>query len=399
MLKKGPLILLIVLLGIFGPLSTDMYLPGLPEMVEYFETTESIMGMTLYMFMLALAVGVLVLGPLSDKYGRRKILIASMVLYTASSIVCSIAPNIWILIGLRVVQAVGGAGAMCISIALVKDCFEGREMGRILSLTSALAVIGPIIAPILGNVLIETLDWQSTFWVPAIVSLLCLGMAFGIPSSIPVNRSTGSLGESLKGVVAVVKDRNFSAFTIMMTVFMCAQLAYVSVSTYVFQGTFGMTSTEYSLALAGTLVCGIALMVVLQKVVSGRKTLMTLSLLLGLGMISLVAMVLLGHVHWAMFMVTFVPCSGGAMLARAYGFNILMTQSDDNGGAVSSVINFASFVFCCLGVVVASMPWESYINGITFTILISCILYAVMWVVVIRGGYSLKGLEDARRTS
>lgn len=394
MMGRGPLVLLIVLLSIFGPLSTDMYLPGLPEMVEYFGTSESVMGMTLYMFMLALAVGVLLLGPVSDKYGRRNVLIASMVLYTAASIACSLSTNIWVLIMLRVVQAVGGAGAMCISVALIKDCFEGREMSRILSLTSALAVIGPIIAPVLGNVLIRTIDWQSTFWVPAIVSLLCLVMAFGIPASIPERRLEGSMREILHEIGDVAKDRDFTSFTIMMTVFMCAQLAYVSVSTYVFQGTFGMTSTEYSLALAGTLVGGIVLMLVLQRAIAGRRTVTVIAGLLALGIVTLALMIVLGHVHWALFMVAFIPCSGAAMLARAYGFNILMTQREDGGGAVSSVINFASFGFCCVGIVVASMPWDSYITGIAVTVLISCVLFAGMWAVLARDGYRLKGLAD-----
>lgn len=392
MLSRGMWILLIVLLSLFGPLSTDMYLAGLPEMVVYFDTSESVMNMTLYMFMLALAVGVLLLGPVSDKYGRRKVLLASMVLYTVASIACCLAPNVWVLIGLRVVQAIGGAGAMCISVALIKDVFEGREMGRMLTITSALAIVGPILAPILGNLLITYINWQATFWAPAIVSLLCLALSLGVPASLPEERLTGPLSGIFKEIGDVVRDRSFSVFAIMMTAFACAQLAYISVSSYVFQDTFGLTSTEYSLALAGTLVGSIVLMVVLQRFVPKLKTDTVLAILLALGIVSLVVMLFLSPLHWAVFMVSMIPCAGAAMLARSYGFGILMSQRQDGGGAVSSVLNFAFFAFCCVGMIVASLPWESYITGIAVTILISCVVFGAMWALFRHGCDGLTGI-------
>ena len=126
-LGKIPLIILILMLSIFGPLSTDMYLSGLPQMVVDFDTTESIMNMSLYMFMLVLSFSILFMGPLSDKYGRRRVLLITMAVYVASNAACCFVENIWIFIALRMVQAFGSAGALVTAFALIKDASKVRR--------------------------------------------------------------------------------------------------------------------------------------------------------------------------------------------------------------------------------------------------------------------------------
>ena len=180
---------LIVILSLFGPLSTDMYRSGLPVMVKEFGTNETVMNITLYAFMLSMAVSTLFLGPISDKYGRRKTLLATMAIYIVSSFACCIAPDVWTLIALRIVQAVGGGGAMCISIALIKDFFNGREMARVLSITSALDILsisdiekiscfirrhcGPSMDP--ACTVYKTMDYLSKKWTVLILLELSKG--------------------------------------------------------------------------------------------------------------------------------------------------------------------------------------------------------------------------------
>ena len=108
-MKKGPLLVLILLLSIFGPLSTDMYLSALQQMVGDFDTTEAIMNMSLYMFMLMLSFSLLFLGPISDKYGRRRILLITMAIYVVSNAACCFVTNIWVFIALRMIQAFGSS--------------------------------------------------------------------------------------------------------------------------------------------------------------------------------------------------------------------------------------------------------------------------------------------------
>lgn len=394
MLSRSSLMVLIVILSLFGPLSTDMYLSGLPVMVDEFGTNETVMNITLYAFMLSMAVSTLFLGPISDKYGRRKTLLATMAIYIVSSFACCIAPDVWTLIALRIVQAVGGGGAMCISIALIKDFFNGREMARVLSITSALGVLGPILAPVIGSILIGALDWKATFWLPAVIAIVCMYMSARLPGSVPENRYTGTVGGAISKMGEVARNGYFTAFTLMMTAFMASMLAYVSISSYIYQEDFGLSSGQYSLALAGTLVGGIVLMMVLQKAERGFLGRRILAVLMALAILSVAGMILIAHSSWAAFMVAMIPVSAVAMVGRSYGFDILMNQNDEDTGAVSSILNFSSFGLACVGMVIASMPWDDFMTGIEVTLVLCCGIYIVTWAVMRHGRYPLRGLED-----
>ena len=199
-LKNGPLVALIIVLSVFAPISTDMYLSALPDMMVHFSTNESVMNMTLYGFLLSLTVSSLFIGPISDKYGRRPVLIVSMFLYMMMSVLCAFTDDIIVMIVLRIVQAIGGGGAMVVSIALIKDCFEPSRIGSIMTVVTAIGVIGPVLAPIIGTALTELSDWRSTFIAPAVISAICLVTASIMDETLDDGmRYTGSVIGSVRG--------------------------------------------------------------------------------------------------------------------------------------------------------------------------------------------------------
>jgi len=140
-LKKGGLIFLISILAMIPPLATDLYMPALPEMVIQFHTTTSMTSLTMTIFFVFMAIGTLVLGPVSDKYGRKPVLVWSTVLTLVCSVTCAFSPSIEFLIVVRAVQAFGAGGMIAMGSALIKDCFSGPEMGKVLSLTQALVFL------------------------------------------------------------------------------------------------------------------------------------------------------------------------------------------------------------------------------------------------------------------
>ena len=391
-LGRRPLMLLILLLSMFGPLSTDMYLSGLPVMMVDFRTTESVMNMSLYLFMLVLSVSILVLGPISDKYGRRNVLMASMALYAASNVACCFTGDVRVFIALRMVQAFGGGGAMTTAFALIKDCFDGNDRSRVLSVTAAIGILGPILAPVIGTALINVAGWRSTFWFPAGVSALCLLMGSLLPGYLPADRFQGTVLGSMARLAAVTRDRNFVVFALMMCTFTGSQLAYISVSSYVYQDGFGLDPTGYSLVLASACVMGLVIARALSRAVSASRRM--IPCVFALGFLSFLMMLFLAGLHWALFMLSIVPCCAVTITARSFGYGILMSQHDGDNGSVSSVLNFTTFMFAFVGMVLASsFPPDLFIYGVAAMLAVSCGVYLAGWTAIRARGYPLKGLE------
>ena len=393
MLSKGPLMLLILIMSMFGPLSTDMYLSGLPQMVEDFGTNESTMNMSLYMFMLVLSFCILFLGPISDKYGRRNILAVTMSVYIVSNLACMFVTNVWVFIILRMIQAFGGAGAMVTSFALIKDCFKGPDRGRILSIVAVLGILGPILSPVIGTLLINTMGWHSTFLAPALVAMICLAAGLMLPGDLPVERLNGNIGDTVKRIAVVLKDRGFTRFLIMMTIFVASQLAYISVSSYIYQEKFGFSTTEYSMALAAVCIISLGVSQVILRL--HLCNLKNVTAVLLLGVISTVMMFLLAEHSWILFMVSMIPCCASTIICRSFGFEILMNHHHGDNGSVSSVLNFGAFIFAFCGMVIASsFPSDLFIYGIAAVLALSCLVYQAMWIGLKRSGYPVRNLTE-----
>ena len=390
-IPRALLVAEIVVLGMFAPISIDLYLPALGEMVEFFGTTESVLNMTIYMFMFSMALGVLLLGPVSDKYGRRNVLVPSLVLYASMSLCCSFATSVESLILFRVLQAFGAGGGLATSFALVRDCFRGSERSRILAINSAIGVLGPVVSPSVGTVIIEAIDWQATFWIPALVALVCLVIGLLIPGDIPSERYSGSIIGSVHSLLPILGNLDFTRLTLMMTTLSLPVLGYVAVSSYIYQDGFGVSRTEYSLYLAAVMIIGVMGMMVLRKVrdrVGNRGILVVFMSLLALTCLLLVTVSGNGPLF---FMLAMAPVVIVSSSVRAIGFDILMSQDVGKSGAVSSILNFTTYMFGTLGMVIASMPWDDYIHGVALCAFGVLVLYVVLWSTIRIRGTRLTG--------
>ena len=166
--------LLLGALTAFAPLSIDMYLPGLPSIQRDLETSASATGLTLSAFFAGLAIAQLIYGPLSDRVGRRPPVRFGMALYAVASVGCALAPNIWVLVACRFLQATGGAAGPVIARAVVRDLHSGKEAARMLSTLMLIMGAAPILAPIVGSWMITHASWRAIFLVLSIMGAACL---------------------------------------------------------------------------------------------------------------------------------------------------------------------------------------------------------------------------------
>ncbi|WP_328822484.1 multidrug effflux MFS transporter [Micromonospora rubida] len=233
-----------------GPLTIDMYLPALPALVADFDTTSAAVQMTLTGTLAGLALGQLVIGPLSDAVGRRKPLIAGIALHVVASLLCVVAPNIAVLGALRVVQGLGVAAASVVAMAVVRDLFDGTEFARLLSRLLLVMGAAPILAPTLGSGLLRWTDWRGVFVALAAFGvLLVVVAALGLRETLPAERRRrGGVRATARVYGSLLRDRTFVGLVLVAGLAMAALFAYVAGSSFVFQEQYGLNEQQFGLA-------------------------------------------------------------------------------------------------------------------------------------------------------
>ena len=155
----------VVFLGLLSavvPLSIDLYLPALPTMTAYFRVPEYETNLTLILFFVFYALATLVWGPLSDKYGRRRILLVGLAVHAVAGALCAVSLNIYQLMFFRVLQAVGAGAATAVATAIVRDTYEGRKREKILAIVQSMVIISPALAPVVGALLLRFTSWRGS---------------------------------------------------------------------------------------------------------------------------------------------------------------------------------------------------------------------------------------------
>lgn len=172
-------IILLGLLNGIAPLAMDFYLPGLPALQHDLETSASLAQITMTATLFGIALGQALIGPWSDHIGRRRPLIAGMLLFTLSSLAIVFAPNIWLMIVLRFIQGLSGSAGIVLSLAILTDVFSGPALTKNVTINQTINGVFPVLAPVLGGIVVGLADWQMTFWVLTITSFgLLLGVVF-----------------------------------------------------------------------------------------------------------------------------------------------------------------------------------------------------------------------------
>ncbi|WP_373100059.1 MULTISPECIES: multidrug effflux MFS transporter [Pasteurellaceae] len=245
------LVLLLGVLSAFGPFVIDLYLPALPQLAAFFRTNASMTQLSLTSAMVGLAVGQLFLGPLSDKYGRKKPLMISLAVYIFSTAALIFAPTIEAFILLRTVQGLAAAGSVVIARAVATDLYRGREMTRFFGLLMTVNGIAPIISPVLGSLLLEYMSWRGIFiFLTALgvtLSLVCLRLAESLK---PEARLQSTLFVSFKVFVPILCNRRFMRYVAMQSFALASMFAYIAASPFIFQNFYALSAFAFSLCFA-----------------------------------------------------------------------------------------------------------------------------------------------------
>lgn len=359
------LTVLLILANILIPFSLDIYTPSVPEMPAHFGTTEVMVNLTILGFFLFFAVGLLIFGPLSDKLGRKPVLVGGIIAYIAGSIACALASTIEMLIFARVIQALGAGAVNAVSTALVKDCFVAQRRATLLSIIQVLAVVGPVLAPLLGGIIIQFATWRFIFWTLAGLGALCLLGILLYRESLPAEeRVVTGVFRSLTGLGRIIKQRKFMLILITASLFSTPFMAYVAVGSYIYVDFFGQTQQVYTYFFAATAAfsaLGPVLYLRFAKVLSPYRFTYAL---LGIGVACGLLLFWIGdHTVWtfAILMVVFATMEA---TVRPYTTDLLLSLAQKDTGSASSMINFMNTAFGVAGMAFIMLPFPDYVVGI-----------------------------------
>ncbi|WP_454901086.1 multidrug effflux MFS transporter [Aggregatibacter sp.] len=369
-------VFLVILLGVlsaFGPFVVDLYLPSLPQLAQFFATTPSMTQLTLTTAMIGLAVGQLLLGPMSDKFGRKKPLILSLVIYIISTVCIIFSPNVETMIVLRVVQGLSSAGSVVISRAVATDLYRGREMTRFFGLLMTINGIAPIISPILGSLLLEYVSWKGVFVFLALIGLVVLVFCFRLKESLmPENRLSGSILSTFSTFGIIVKNRLFMSYVGIESFLLGAMFAYIAASPFILQSFYGLSAFAFSLCFGAN---GAAL--VIGSNIGGKlpnRTALSLGVL-GFFVAALYTIVLLLiQPYWFFVEIGFFSMLLMMGLTFPAISSLAMESERQYAGSASALLGFSPFF---LGGVVSPLVGMGNIFYSTAVVIFICGLLAV----------------------
>ena len=371
MTKANSKLFLVLLLGVlsaFGPFVVDLYLPSLPQLASFFETSASMTQLTLTTAMIGLAVGQLLLGPLSDKFGRKKPLIISLVIYIISTVLIVFSPNIETMIVLRVIQGLSSAGSVVISRAIATDLYRGREMTRFFGLLMTINGIAPIISPILGSLLLEYISWKGVFVFLALIGVIVLFFCFRLKESLSAeNRLQGSIFATFSTFGVIIKNRLFMSYVGIESFLLGAMFAYIAASPFILQSFYGLSAFIFSLCFGAN---GAAL--VIGSNVGGK---MSNGKALAIGVLGFVVValytiaVLIIQPYWLFVEIGFFAM----LLLMGITFPAISTLAMESerqyAGSASALLGFAPFF---LGGVVSPLVGIGNIFYSTALVILAC---------------------------
>jgi len=242
------LITLLVAITALAPVSLQIFIPALPAIQSSFGSDTGITQLVLSLSILANAIATLIYGPLSDRFGRRPVVLAGFFLFIVGSILCALAPTISLLIAARILQSAGAAAGMVLARAIVRDLYDREQAASVIAYLTMAMVVAPMLAPTIGALLIDTFDWRAIFIVMAAIGVL-LGLLVWLHliETHPAQATASMLNGLGKGGLLLLRRREFIAYTLQSTFAISTFFAFISGAPYFMIGVLDRSATDYGL--------------------------------------------------------------------------------------------------------------------------------------------------------
>src|SRR6185312_11378505 len=347
MLRPGTFALTALLAGLsaVGPLTTDMYLPSLPDIARQLSASTAQVQLTISAYLFGFAVGQILYGPVSDRHGRKPVLLAAVGLYCAASLACALSTSIEMLIAARALQALGGSGGIVLARAVVRDLYSGARAGRELSLIGSVMALAPVIAPMAGGMLQTGFGWRSIFFTLVVVGLVLIAIAWLLlPETLPERAEHPvSVRGMLHSYAIVWRHPGYRAWLGLASASYAGLFAWISGASFALQDLYGLTALNFGFYFAigsfGFLTgASLAAKLVLRLGVAGTTGLGSAAL--ALGGLAAVGSVALGFTHALSLVLPVAVFLAGLGMVLPQSIAGAMHPFPERAGAASSLFGF-----------------------------------------------------------
>ena len=393
-LPKGPFFVFLVLLNMFVPLSMDLYLPALPEMSRQLGGSSEWMNLTLSGFFVVYALGALVMGPLSDKHGRRPLLVWMVIVYTLGSVACALAPNLTLLIASRCIQGLAAGGISTVVMAVIKDSFTGPTRTRALAWTQTAGALAPMVAPSLGTAILAWADWRGIFILLALVGVAALVLTLVYSESHrPEERFAGSVFGAMGQMGKLLRNPRATLPMLIFAVAGLPFLGYISASSYIYIDQFHLSRQDFSLFFAANALCSMAAPLLYDRwgtrMNKGVFSVTALGVCLGAG----VGLIAVGPLNpWAFFGLFALFAMVNTAL-RPFTTNLVFDQHAGDNGALASILGISGTLAGSLGMILASLPSTDRVALLGTLIAVCSALALAGWLALLRSRIRLAGMD------
>lgn len=378
------LVAYLVGLSAFGSFVNDMYLPTLPEMTRYFGCSVSVVQLGLTMGMVGLGIGQLIMGPVSDKYGRKPVLIITLSIFIIAAIVSVFSPSIHFFLGCRLIQGIGASGGYFLARTIPADIYSGRPLAKMMALIGAINGFAPASAPVLGGLLAAADGWKGIFYVLAGFAALLICVAIPLKESLkPENRFKGKLIYAFKEYPMLVKNKRFMIHALLKGSALGLLFAYCSSAPFIMQDHFGWSEVHFGLFMGFN-----ALFVAFGAMMALKFTILKKAAFFGGWTLLLATSVQFGVLFllnnfWA-YELTMLPIVFSLGMIFTVGNTLAMNEGRSNAGGASALLGLTGYVF---GAIVAPLVGLGNIMHST------AIAFVILAVITLAFAYATKTLS------
>lgn len=389
----GPygLFILAICLNLATIMAIDMFVPALPEMQQEFHVSEAYLNLTLFSFTIGSAISTLFSGAISDRVGRKPMLLGSMILFVVASVGCVYSTCVEMLIPFRIAQSLSYGAIFVISTALIKDAYEGESLKVAMACMQSLIIIGPVVSPFLGALMIVVWDWHAIFWLLAILSAITIPAILLMDETLDLSHKGGeSFGDAMRkmgsDMGALAKDKRFMSLALLMSTSSIPYFAFIATASYIVMVQFAAGYLNYSFCYAAVSLVSVAapyVFLVLSKRLP-HKTILVMAIgLIGVGALLLGVM---GEFNWITFTIAMAPAIISEGIIRTSAFMVLLDQPADRVGSASSLSNFCYSMCTALGTVFGTLAiWPNFVVGICVITALSAVVMAGLYAFGVRG--------------